>query len=36
MLDHSTMAMVGRYVKIAQIDADRVHRKASPVKNWML
>ena len=36
VLDHSTMAMVSRYVKIAQIDADRVHKKASPVKNWMV
>lgn len=36
VLDHSTMAMVSRYVKIAQIDADRMHSKASPVKNWML
>lgn len=36
VLDHSTMAMVGRYVRIAQIDADRVHSKASPVKNWAL
>jgi site-specific recombinase XerD len=35
-LDHSTMTMVSRYVKIAQIDIDRVHRKASPVENWRL
>lgn len=36
LLDHSTMTMVARYVKIAQIDIDRVHRKASPVENWRL
>lgn len=36
LLDHSTMAMVSRYVKIAQIDVDRVHRRASPVENWRL
>lgn len=36
LLDHSTMTMVSRYVKIAQVDVDRVHRKASPVQNWRL
>lgn len=36
MLGHSSMEMVKRYLKLAQVDLDMVHRKASPVDNWRL
>lgn len=36
MLGHSTLETVKIYLKLAQIDIDTVHRKASPVDNWRL
>ena len=36
MLGHSTLDTVKIYLKIAQIDIDDVHRRASPVDNWRL
>ena len=36
MLGHSTLDTVKIYLKIAQIDIDDVHRRASPVDHWRL
>lgn len=36
MLGHTTLDMVKRYLAIAQMDLDRDHEKASPVKRWGL
>ena len=35
-LGHTTLEMVRRYLKIAQVDLDADHDKASPVENWYL
>lgn len=36
ILGHSTMEMVKKYLKLAQIDLDTAHRRASPVDNMRL
>lgn len=36
LLGHTTMEMVRNYIKIAQIDIDAAHKRASPVENWKL
>ncbi len=36
MLGHTSLDMVKRYLKIAQVDIDRQHQKASPVRHWNL
>jgi len=36
MLGHSSWESVRIYLKIAQVDIDAVHKKASPVDNWRL
>lgn len=36
MMGHTTLEMVRKYVKIAQVDLDKAHRRASPVANWNL
>jgi integrase/recombinase XerD len=36
LLGHSSLDMVRRYTRVAEIDAERVHRKASPADNWRL
>lgn len=36
MLGHSTLEMVKHYVRLAQVDIDNVHRRASPVENMRL
>jgi integrase/recombinase XerD len=36
LLGHSSLDMVRRYALVAEIDAERVHRKASPADNWRL
>jgi integrase/recombinase XerD len=35
LLGHSSLAMVRHYARIADVDAERVHRTASPVDNWL-
>lgn len=36
ILGHSTLEMVRHYARIAQMDLETVHRRASPVENWRL
>ena len=36
LLGHSSLDMVKRYARVAEIDTERVHRKASPADNWRL
>jgi site-specific recombinase XerD len=36
LLGHSDLEMTEKYVRIAQVDAAKGHRKAGPVDNWRL
>src|SRR5512147_226660 len=36
LLGHGSLEMVRHYARIAQVDVDQAHRKASPVDNWRL
>lgn len=36
LLGHSSLDMVKRYVKLAEVDAEQAHKRASPADNWNL
>ena len=36
MLGHTSLEMVKRYLKLAQVDIEAAHKRASPVANWHL
>lgn len=36
ILGHSTLEMVQHYARLAQVDIERVHQRASPADNWHL
>ena len=36
LLGHSSLDMVKHYAKVAQIDVEQAHRRASPADNWRL
>jgi len=36
LLGHSSLEMVQVYARVAEVDAERVHQKASPADNWHL
>lgn len=36
LLGHTTLTMVMRYVKLAQVDMERVHKRANPSDNWRI
>ncbi len=36
LLGHSSLEMVKKYLRLAEVDLERVHRKASPADNWNL
>jgi integrase/recombinase XerD len=36
LLEHRSLDMVQYYARIAEIDIERVHRRASPADNWRL
>ena len=35
LLGHSSMEMVKHYARLAAIDAEQAHRRASPADNWL-
>ena len=36
LLGHSSLDMVRHYARVAEVDIEHAHRKASPVDNWRL
>ena len=36
LLGHTSLDMVRHYARIAEIDIEQAHRRASPVDNWRL
>jgi len=36
LLGHNSLDMVRRYARIAELDVEKAHRRASPADNWRL
>jgi integrase/recombinase XerD len=36
LLGHTTLTMVSRYVRLAQVDMEKVHKRAAPADNWKI
>ena len=36
LLRHGSLEMVQHYARVAQVDVEQAHKRASPVENWRL